>query len=462
MDRSYMLNDYINENEENLTEKEKAEDYLENLKFRINGSKSITEIKKQVSIFLEKNNIPPKIQDDLIRICDTFDENTNLYYAEKYLEDYLSKYFEQQEKEYQKSNDTIIEIKEELIESSKKELDKVGITMIGNTENVLEKIQDENDVYKLKNNIDNATQYLYQRNNAIGDINVVPLEIPIEAMNTAIDNPDNDTILETVIEEQEKELSNNETTNSVDIKDDGSVEINGGSNIDESINFAAMMTTALVTSNNDLSIDTNLDMKFIKKQEDKSNFKIIYGNFPITNHPENKLDPTIINKIEELAKNYNHNVNYLELLKTNSVELSTALTIINSHVLNENGAFKMAIKNGGKNHEMAFSMDENYIDISTAFLESGAMVSQDTMENSIVRVNNSTEGEQLVILNATLENLNQRKLEQSQINVEKQYQKQLLYPNNLNQTASVSGSLLIIIAIAEIMLLTFGYLYLFS
>ena len=167
-----------------------------------------------------------------------------------------------------------------------------------------------------------------------------------------------------------------------------------------------------------------------------------------------------IAKIEKLAKNYNHNVNYLEVLKANSTELSLALSIINDHVLNENGAFKMAIKNGGNVHEMAFLMDENYADVSTAFLESGAMVSNDAMENTIVRVNNTTEGEQLVILNSTLENLNQKELTQNQNDLEKQYQKQLLYPNNINQSANIYNTLLVVIAIAEVIILTFGYLYL--
>lgn len=461
MDRSYMLNSYINENEGNLVEKENAEDYLENLKFRINGSKSIEEVKKEVSIFLENNNVPTQIRDDLIKICDSFNENTDLYQVEKYLEEYLSKNLEQKEKDYQNSNDTVNEIKMDLIEDVRKNLEEVGITTIGNNENVIDQIQSEDDVYKLKNNVENATDYFYQRNNAIGEDNAPTLEIPVEVMNDAINNPNYETILETAKEEQGNSLST-ESFNGVEAKEDGSVEISGDANLADSMNFAAMMTTMLVTTNNNLSLDTNLDMKFIKNQEDKSNFKIIYGDFPLQNHPENKLDPIIIAKIQEQAKQYNPNVNYFDVLNSTSIELSTALMIINNHVLKENGDFKMAIKNGGVNHEIAFSMDENYADISTAFLESGAMVSHDSMENNIVRVNNSTPGEQLMILNATLENLNQRELEQNNMALQNQYQKQLVYPNNMNEAANVNKIFLIVIAIAEILLLAFGYFYIFS
>ena len=44
MDRSYMLNDYVADNEKNIKLKDEASEYLESLKFRINGSKSLNEV----------------------------------------------------------------------------------------------------------------------------------------------------------------------------------------------------------------------------------------------------------------------------------------------------------------------------------------------------------------------------------------------------------------------------------
>ena len=122
MDRSYMLNSYMEENENNLNEQQHAEQLKDKLEFRINGSKTIDEIKKQVSIFLEKNNVPPKIEEDLIKICDTFNESTDVYVAEKYIEDYIQNYLEEKDKEYNKSNETVTEIKQEVVDEAKKSL----------------------------------------------------------------------------------------------------------------------------------------------------------------------------------------------------------------------------------------------------------------------------------------------------------------------------------------------------
>ena len=171
------------------------------------------------------------------------------------------------------------------------------------------------------------------------------------------------------------------------------------------MNFVAMMTTVLVTNQYHFSIHANLDMKFMK-EENKSHFKILYGNFSLENYPENKLDSVVISPIQKVVKNYNLSVNYFEILSSTSIELSLVLVMIHQYVLNKEGTFHMSIKNGGIHPEIVFLTDENVSEILESFIERGAMVGQDTMENTIVRVSNTTMGEQLVTLNATLENLN--------------------------------------------------------
>lgn len=450
MDRSYMLNSYVRDNEDNLEEKENAEDYLEKLKFRINGSKSIEEIKREVEIFLEKNDVPSQIHDDLIKICDDFNETTDLYHAEKYLEDYLSNYLQQKENDYQKSTDTIHDIKEELVEESKKQLDSVGITMSGSTDSVLDKIQSEDDVYKLKNNVETAVEFFDQRNAIFGEENVSTLEIPIKTIEEALEKPSQETVLEAALDEQNV---SNYHVNEVKVNNDGSVVIQGDANNPESMNFAALITTALVTSNQDLGMDTNLDMKFIKEPEHDSTFKIIYGDFPLPAQTNNAVGSFIAAKVGELTKNYQSQVSYMELLGTKSPELMTALTLIQEQILKEKGAFQMAVKNGGRHHEMVFAVDENYADVSTAFYESGAMVSHDVMEHSIIRVNNTTPGEQLMILSATLENLRQKEMESSLVN-QNNYQKQLVYPSQMNEAANVYSVFLTVVSIAELLLIS--------
>ena len=87
-----MLDEYISDQNKSFIEKEEADTNLEKLEFRIQGSKTIEEIKKEVSIFLEKNNVPPEVEEELQQICDEFDENTDVYHASLYLENFMKQY----------------------------------------------------------------------------------------------------------------------------------------------------------------------------------------------------------------------------------------------------------------------------------------------------------------------------------------------------------------------------------
>ena len=452
MDRSYILDSYVSENQENLTEMSDARELLDNFEFRTNGSKSIEELKREVSIFYEQNNLPSEVKDEMDRIIGEFSDDTDIYTASNRLENVLSDYLDSKENEFNKSNDTVFEIKEEVVETVKKDLEDIGITMTGDNDNLIDRIESEKDVVKLKENVDTAVDYFNQRNQVIDQDNSINIELSTDDIGNSLDKSGTDTVLETVLEEQEQSLE--AYTTNVDALDDGSVVVHGDSENTESLNFTAMMTAALVANNSDFGISEHLDMKFIKNNLDSSTYKVIYGNFPIANHPENKLDPVIIDKIQQLAKNYNPSFSYMQLLSDLSPELSTALTIINNHILNEQGAFQMAIKNGGERHEVVFAMDENYSVISESFRESGAMVSSDMMENDIVRVNNTTEGEQLMILNATLENLDQKRIDKAQSEIlQNVYQKKKVFEQSINESANTFNIFLMTIVGFEVVIL---------
>ena len=460
MDRSYILDSYVSENQENLTEMSDARELLDNFEFRTNGSKSIEELKREVSIFYEQNNLPSEVKDEMDRIISEFGDDTDVYTASNRLENVLSDYLDSKENEFNKSNDTVFEIKEEVVETVKKDLEDIGITMTGDNDNLIDRIESEKDVVKLKENVDTAVDYFNQRNQVIDQDNSINIELSTDDIGNSLDKSGTDTVLETVLEEQEQSLE--AYTTNVDALDDGSVVVHGDSENTESLNFTAMMTAALVANNSDFGISEHLDMKFIKNNLDSSTYKVIYGNFPIANHPENKLDPVIIDKIQQLAKNYNPSFSYMQLLSDLSPELSTALTIINNHILNEQGAFQMAIKNGGERHEVVFAMDENYSVISESFRESGAMVSSDMMENDIVRVNNTTEGEQLMILNATLENLDQKRIDKAQSEIlQNVYQKKKVFEQSINESANTFNIFLMTIVGFEVVILLIGFFFMF-
>lgn len=446
MDRSYMLNSYMEENENNLNEQQQAQELKDKLEFRINGSKTIDEIKKQVSIFLEKNNVPPKIEEDLIKICDTFNESTDVYVAEKYIEDYIQNYLEEKDKEYNKSNETVTEIKQEVVDEAKKSLEEVGITMTGDTDSVLDSIQSERDVFKIKENVEVTTNYFANNTNE----NSPTMEIPVITIEESINNPTTDTILEETIQ--------NNNVNEIVINEDTSIEINGDVK-DDSINFAAMMTDVLVTTNNDNGFDARLDMKFVKENENDSKFKIIYGNFPI-NEPGNKLNPETIYVIRKISESYDPSVDYFKLLESDSIELATSLKIIENNILNQKGSFKMAVKTDGLSQDIIFAMSPEYYEVSNAFSESGATVVNNGNE-SVVKVNNNTIGEKIVILTTTLENLDKKNLEKTEPVKENNYQKKLVLPD-INQAANAHNIFLAVTACAEVLLLILFIYFIFK
>lgn len=447
MDRSYMLNDYVADNEKNIKLKDEASEYLETLKFRINGSKSLNEVMIQVSKFLDMNDVPTELRDGIINICNQFTENTTIYTAQKELEEYLGRYLDDAQKDYEKTNDTVNEIKEELIEDANRKLDEVNVSLTGDSSEIMDNIKDEDDVYRIKNNIDNTYEYFQERNNLLNEEKVSNIEVDLNTVNDVVESSNDNIILNEALEIQDNMLESN-NSNFFEAKEDGSIEITGDVMNKASVNFAAMMTTMLVAS------DRKLDMKFIKNREEISKFRIIYGNFPLVNHPENKLDSAIISEIAEKANSYNHNTDYMDVLSKASPEIKETLEIVNNNAFGRKGAFQMAINNANSRHEVLFAMDNNYNDILNAFNDNGATVERDTEDHGIVLINDDMPGNQLLILTNTNEDLAKEKELINDPVLKKN--NQLVKKIDMNQAARVSHILLSTIAIAEIL---FGITY---
>ena len=123
MDRSYILDSYIKENEENREETLKATDLLDNFKFRIKGSKTIEEVKKELDIYYQQNNLPTEVKDEMDKVISGLTDTTDIYTVCNRLENVLSTYLDSKEKEFQKSDDTVYEIKEEVVEKRVEKID---------------------------------------------------------------------------------------------------------------------------------------------------------------------------------------------------------------------------------------------------------------------------------------------------------------------------------------------------
>jgi len=457
MDKSYMLNDYISEQEKDIVNLEDANSVIEKLQFRIKGCKTVEEIKKEFEKFLEKNNIPFEVEEKLKNICSQFDENTDVYHCYIYLENYMKEYLNSKEQKSKDSSDTVLEIKEDVVESAKKDLDSVGITLTGNTDNLVNNIQNEDDIYKIKDNVEKTTEYFEEKKEDGLTENKTILEMSYDEIETVLEEPSDTALLDNILE-QEEQITDSNLSPEFDFKEDGSIEIQGDATNHELTNFVAMMTNALVVSSNDYGFNNSFDMKFIKDLENINKFKIIYSN-PQFN--ENNLRLNNINKISNLVKEYKSHVSYQELLGKNSLELMTSLTIIQEHILGRNGMFQMTLKNSVPNHEMIFTGDENYDNVSTAFYESGAIVTHNAMEHSIIKVNDTMPGDRLIILSSTLDNLRQKQIENNQntLTNQNQYQKKLIYPDINSEAANASKTFLMISIITDVILLLITYIF---
>ena len=129
MDKSYMLNSYISDESKSLNTLDQANNNKEQYYFRTTGVKTLEELKKEVAIFLEKNEVPIELREKLVATINSFNENTNLYQASIYLDDIINNYQTEAENNYKKDSEQVTEIKTDLVNQVKSDLDGIGISL---------------------------------------------------------------------------------------------------------------------------------------------------------------------------------------------------------------------------------------------------------------------------------------------------------------------------------------------
>ena len=451
MDRSSMLNSYVADNEFNQKSLDAANNDLSALEFRIRGSKTVAEIKNEVDIFLERNNVPEEVKDNLLRICDNFSENTTVYQAMSYLEDFMSRHVSEKEKDFTKSDDTVSDIKEEVITDAMKSLDDIGITLVGaDTTDMAEKIKDEDDVYKIKNNVERTTEHFNSQKD-LSPNNDNQIEIDSNIIEEVIETPGDETLLESATSEQEDTTIEVETTDNsskIEVLPDGTIIYSGDKNTDNSMNFVAMVTSALV-------VDNELDMNLSKMANESSTYRVAFGNF-YPKQDGNHQHTIIAGEVKNLVSSYNPSTSYKDILMQKSPELMMSLNIVDEEVLGKTGLFQMNVDNKNGNYGFSFILDENYSDLTQAFSEGGAMVTNDAAENSVVKLNNTTPGDNLFALNITASSIHDLRQQIKNLQNVNAYQKQLKYDPKMNESALANPNFFMIVLIANLIMLTLG------
>jgi len=222
---------------------------------------------------------------------------------------------------------------------------------------------------------------------------------------------------------------------------DGSVEINGDASIYDNTNFISKMISDVVADG------MKLDMKYIKKKESENNYKVLFGNFPVVDHPNNRLTNEQLSEINQKANEYDSTVDYSSSLNDKSFELGILMKIVDENVIGKEGAFQFAVNNNNGKHDIAVAMDENYNDLKEVFMDKGI----EQLDSQRMAIRDS--GEQFTILSNIDDDMG--KVRERDANPQRIMKLGEMPTNNQSEAANVNFTFLMVAAIAEVLLLGF-------
>lgn len=222
---------------------------------------------------------------------------------------------------------------------------------------------------------------------------------------------------------------------------DGSVEINGDASVYDNTNFTSKMISDVVADG------MKLDMKYIKKKENENNYKVLFGNFPVVDHPNNRLTNEQLSEINQKANEYDPSIDYSSSLNDKSFELGLLMKIVDENVVGKEGAFQFAVNNSEGKHDIAVAMDENYNDLKEVFIDKE--IEQLDSQRMVIR----DTGEQFSVLSTIDDDLG--KVRERNANPQRIMKLGKMEDDNLSEAANVNFTFLMVAAIAEVLLLGF-------
>lgn len=434
------MNDYdtFDENigalKSNLSSKEKLDYYLSRLNERINGEASVSKIRDEVYNFIYVNTLMnADIKKHLIELVDGNYTDGNKLSSDILF--YLKNAYEDAEYVFEENNEKIEEVKDDFVDRIENNLNDSNVDLTGDTTTLKEELDSKEKLDKLNTEVDSVRDMLPENEDKLG--------LTTNDLIEAVNSPKDDVLVDK-IEEQLSDKNNFEVT------EEGTIEINGSLLNNNDQNYVTMMVAGLVASSE------NLDMYLSKDKKNNNDYKVTFGNLPVRNHPENRISPEIISKVNEISNNYNSTINYQEALYNMDANLGTLNEIVFSE-MNSDGTMKVGINNHNGNYNIGINMSSEYQNLADALNANGASVSMDNNENSIVRLDGDKLDQYSVLSNtkSTLE-----KEEEKELNNNYQYVKKMELPDN--EAAKVSPYFLIVVAITELLLVGFYFIFLFK
>ena len=461
MDRSELFDEYLKDSEKDKTLFDNYQDYYSALIFRIHDSKSMVELKKELNTFFMQNNVPAELYSEMVAIYELNAVSEDVHLVVSRLEEYLKSKVDELEKESTVSSQIVKEIKEEVVEETVFDLEQAGVNVVGDEDELLQSIESQEDIDKLKENVEKTADYLHEREQLVSNDDE-SFEITVDKIQDSLEMPGENGILNSVIESEEV---------SEDIGDLGLSFENGmvslyGDNADEnSMNFMMMMTAALLLPDTMDMLFDNLGMQMVKDNSQTTQFKVEFGKFPVVGHPENHLDKVAISKVVEVARTFQPSADYSMVLSEKSPELFLACQLFQNHILNTDGAARIAVKREDDDFRILFGLDEKLEAVSESFSTNGADVNRNP-NGAVVQLGERSSIERIMVLSNTIETLDTMSKErEGQMTLDKErgayVKKYTMDSSNVSNEGKANTLTLILVVTAEILAVAFSLFFLF-
>lgn len=454
-ERASMLDEYSLDYREKKKMLNQTIEYLSILNESLKSVYTIEQVKLEIQNFISMYDIPSEVIDILDDTMRELSSEDSVYKACQYVSEVLQRIIDERDRKEKLSRDKVDDIRKNVADYFENQLNDVGVKISGDSEDFSDSIETEEDVDRLKDNIDRTVEYLKERQKIIGE-NETDVTLSMDQVMDATENVSDDIILDAVLEEEETSDFMKETSD-LEIDSTGAIVISASLGKSESMDYMKMMIVGMMTSAMDPTLaSASFGMKMVKGQYNKEDFQVKFGNF--SKSEDNLInDPKIMGKIQDLSSSFHANVDYDSMLLQASPELSSAVSIFENHILGKEGMAQIAVKNTSGNYNFAFGLGEEFQNVTDSLNTNGAVTTQTPIGSSVSNIYDTTPGDTLTILSSTNETLdNEKELENNELSNMNSYVK----VKSMDDLGNVNFYILVSIAVFEVVsiLLTIYFL----
>ena len=460
--QSSMFDSYVDQADVTRESFEKSIAYLEGLQEALSKVHSIDDFSAALMKFMSDYSFSDEVIFLLSQICKGLSKDDSVYDACEYIVNTLREMVGQRGKESDYAEADLAGVRKEVVDHLEGQLNDVGVSVTGDYGELENQIQSTEDVERLRDNIDEVVDYLKEREKLIGE-NQTDVELSIDQVDDALQNPDSTTILEHV--QTEENLLETETVDGMTVNENGEVVLSASQSKPESVDFAKMMMVGMMTHYATKEVSDSLfGMQLEKGEHSLDDFTVKFGINNFSKSFNGPMDVKVSNQIMEMAKQFRTETDYTALLANASPELSSMMQLFEKGMLGKEGMARLAVRHDGEQLGFAFQLGGQLNEVADALGTNGAPITQTPTGDYYCRFTEMAPGDTLntmMLANETLSSLsNEETLGQAQ---EKTNTNVLVKTLDLpvgDRAALVNPYLLMIVSVLEALSILFVVLHL--